>query len=37
MLGSWDPLDALPMTWSEGHVWTVDLVSKICSEFETVV
>ncbi|KAL2337799.1 hypothetical protein Fmac_012245 [Flemingia macrophylla] len=25
MLGSWDPLDALPMTWSEGHVWTVEL------------
>ncbi|RDX62155.1 Alpha-amylase, partial [Mucuna pruriens] len=24
MLGSWDPLDALPMTWSEGHVWTVE-------------
>lgn len=25
MLGSWDPLDALPMTWSEGHVWTAEL------------
>ncbi|TKY63476.1 Cyclomaltodextrin glucanotransferase [Spatholobus suberectus] len=25
MLGSWDPIDALPMTWSEGHVWTVEV------------
>ncbi|XP_061362810.1 uncharacterized protein LOC133306500 [Gastrolobium bilobum] len=24
-LGSWDPLDALPMTWSDGHIWTVEL------------
>ncbi|XP_014516815.1 uncharacterized protein LOC106774358 [Vigna radiata var. radiata] len=23
-LGSWDPLEALPMTWSEGHVWTAE-------------
>ena len=37
MLGSWDPLEALPMTWSEGHVWAVELVSKICSEFENIV
>lgn len=28
-LGSWDPLEALPMTWSEGHVWTAEQVSKI--------
>ncbi|KAH1068796.1 hypothetical protein GYH30_006385 [Glycine max] len=25
VLGSWDPLEALPMTWSEGHVWSVEL------------
>ncbi|KAK7390653.1 hypothetical protein VNO78_25999 [Psophocarpus tetragonolobus] len=25
ILGSWDPLEALPMTWSEGHVWAVEL------------
>ncbi|KHN47425.1 Phosphoglucan, water dikinase, chloroplastic [Glycine soja] len=25
VLGSWDPLEALPMTWSEGHVWAVEL------------
>ncbi|XP_027335139.1 phosphoglucan, water dikinase, chloroplastic isoform X2 [Abrus precatorius] len=25
VLGSWDPSDALPMTWSDGHVWTVEL------------
>ncbi|BAT97219.1 hypothetical protein VIGAN_09060300 [Vigna angularis var. angularis] len=23
-LGSWDPLQALPMTWSEGHIWTAE-------------
>jgi len=28
-LGSWDPLEALPMTWSEGHIWTAEVVSKI--------
>ncbi|KAL5180428.1 Alpha-amylase [Glycine soja] len=25
VLGSWDPLEALPMTWFEGHVWAVEL------------
>ncbi|MCI08893.1 alpha-amylase, partial [Trifolium medium] len=25
MLGSWNPLDALPLTWSDGHIWTVEL------------
>ncbi|XWS43832.1 hypothetical protein CRYUN_Cryun16bG0138300 [Craigia yunnanensis] len=25
MLGLWDPESAIPMTWSEGHVWTVEL------------
>ncbi|XP_047309626.1 uncharacterized protein LOC124913046 [Impatiens glandulifera] len=25
MLGNWDPQDALPLEWSEGHVWTLDL------------
>ncbi|KAK7349848.1 hypothetical protein VNO77_07609 [Canavalia gladiata] len=24
-LGSWDPSDALPMTWSDGHLWSVEL------------
>ncbi|XP_027908312.1 uncharacterized protein LOC114167424 isoform X1 [Vigna unguiculata] len=24
-LGSWDPLEALPMTWSEGHIWTAEV------------
>ncbi|KOM51814.1 hypothetical protein LR48_Vigan09g047300 [Vigna angularis] len=23
-LGSWDPLEALSMTWSEGHIWTAE-------------
>ncbi|KAJ1396151.1 Immunoglobulin-like fold [Sesbania bispinosa] len=25
VLGSWDPSDALPMTWSDGHIWTAEL------------
>ncbi|TYI11165.1 hypothetical protein ES332_A09G192800v1 [Gossypium tomentosum] len=25
MLGLWDPDNAVPLTWSEGHVWTVEL------------
>lgn len=29
MFGSWNPLEALPMTWSEGDVWSVEMVSKI--------
>ncbi|KAK7273705.1 hypothetical protein RIF29_14764 [Crotalaria pallida] len=25
VLGSWNPADALPMDWSDGHIWTVEL------------
>ncbi|ESW05909.1 hypothetical protein PHAVU_010G002900 [Phaseolus vulgaris] len=25
MFGSWNPLEALPMTWSEGDVWSVEM------------
>ncbi|KAG8479935.1 hypothetical protein CXB51_029580 [Gossypium anomalum] len=25
MLGSWDPESCIPLTWSEGHVWAVEL------------
>ncbi|KAE9618152.1 hypothetical protein Lal_00041908 [Lupinus albus] len=25
MFGSWNPSNALPMTWSDGHVWTTHL------------
>ncbi|CAK8574863.1 unnamed protein product [Lathyrus sativus] len=25
MLGSWNPLDALLMTWSDGHIWTLEV------------
>ncbi|XP_054781336.1 uncharacterized protein LOC129288664 isoform X2 [Prosopis cineraria] len=25
MIGAWDPSNALPMTWSEGHVWSVEM------------
>ncbi|XP_031486797.1 uncharacterized protein LOC116255166 isoform X1 [Nymphaea colorata] len=24
IFGSWDPSAAIPMTWSEGHIWTVE-------------
>ncbi|XP_027351319.1 probable LRR receptor-like serine/threonine-protein kinase At3g47570 [Abrus precatorius] len=24
MFGSWNPSKAVPMTWSEGHIWTVE-------------
>lgn len=27
MLGSWDPCSAIPMNWSDGDLWTLDLVS----------
>ncbi|KAG0463813.1 hypothetical protein HPP92_019882 [Vanilla planifolia] len=25
MLGSWDPLNAFPLEWSNAHIWTVEL------------
>ncbi|KAH7553825.1 hypothetical protein ACOSP7_029304 [Xanthoceras sorbifolium] len=25
MFGLWDPTSAIPLNWSDGHVWTVDL------------
>ncbi|KAJ7961258.1 Phosphoglucan, water dikinase, chloroplastic-like protein [Quillaja saponaria] len=25
MFGLWDPSDAIPMTWSDEHIWTVEL------------
>lgn len=30
MLGSWDPSNAVPLDWSEGHVWSVELVRTCC-------
>jgi len=29
MFGSWNPAKAIPMSWSEGHVWTAEMVSLI--------
>lgn len=29
MFGLWDPNNAIPLTWSDGHLWTVDLVSSM--------
>lgn len=28
ILGSWDPERAIPMDWSDGNVWSVELVSR---------
>jgi hypothetical protein len=28
MFGLWDPSSAIPLNWSDGHVWTVELVSQ---------
>nr|KYP39845.1 Alpha-amylase [Cajanus cajan] len=25
LFGSWNPKNAIPMTWSEGHVWTLEM------------
>ncbi|XAR68831.1 Glucan 1,4-alpha-glucosidase [Bertholletia excelsa] len=25
VLGSWDPIKAVPLDWSEGHIWTVEM------------
>lgn len=27
MFGLWDPKCAIPLNWSEGHVWKAELVS----------
>lgn len=26
LLGEWDPSEAVPFNWSDGHVWTTELV-----------
>lgn len=28
LLGSWDPESGIPLNWSDGHLWTVELVSR---------
>ncbi|XP_024975044.1 uncharacterized protein LOC112513125 isoform X2 [Cynara cardunculus var. scolymus] len=39
IFGLWDPTNAIPLTWSEGHVWTVDLDIPIgkCIKFKFVM
>lgn len=29
MFGLWEPKKAVPMEWSDGHIWTVELVRFI--------
>ncbi|MCO5586945.1 hypothetical protein L7F22_040890 [Adiantum nelumboides] len=38
-LGEWAPEAAIPMQWSEGHVWTLemDLLSGTCMEFKILL
>lgn len=31
--GLWDPENALPLNWSDGHVWTLDLVCILLACF----
>lgn len=28
MLGLWDPTSAIPLDWSDEHIWTVEIVSR---------
>eukprot|EP00897_Mesotaenium_endlicherianum_P010973 jgi/Mesen1/9904/ME000070S09189 len=39
LLGQWQSEDALPLTWSEGHIWTgeVDLPSGTTTEFKYIL
>jgi hypothetical protein len=27
-LGLWDPESGIPLNWSDGHLWTVEMVSR---------
>ena len=33
-LGDWEPSAALPLNWTEGHVWTTEVVSFDCHSVE---
>ncbi|CAH1418624.1 unnamed protein product [Lactuca virosa] len=39
MFGLWDPNNAIPLTWSDGHLWTVDLEIPIgkCIKFKFIM
>lgn len=39
VLGLWDPNNAIPLTWSDGHIWTIDLDIPIgkCIKFKFVM
>lgn len=34
LLGSWSPLNAIPLSWSEGHLWTLVLEMPIEKSFK---
>nr|GEU40185.1 carbohydrate-binding-like fold [Tanacetum cinerariifolium] len=39
VLGLWDPNSAIPLTWSDGHIWTIDLDIPIgkCIQFKFIM
>ncbi|KAI3666986.1 hypothetical protein L6452_42027 [Arctium lappa] len=39
IFGLWDPSNAIPLTWSDGHVWTVDLDIPVgkCIKFKFIM
>ncbi|KAL4587279.1 hypothetical protein LXL04_000147 [Taraxacum kok-saghyz] len=39
IFGLWDPENAIPLTWSDGHVWSVDLEIPIgkCIKFKFIM
>lgn len=28
IIGAWNPESAVPMNWSDGHIWSVELVKR---------
>lgn len=39
VLGLWDPNSAIPLTWSDGHIWTtyIDIPIRKCIKFKFVM
>lgn len=32
--GLWDPSNAIPLEWSDGHVWKAELVRRFCAKVQ---
>lgn len=37
VIGMWNPSKAIPMKWSQGNIWTVELVSTLSIQFSTAL